>query len=103
MKRKEKTAIYGLLAEFDRAEDLLAAARRAYEEGYRRMDAYTPLPVHGLSEAIGFRHTRLPFVVLCGGIMGCLGGFMLQYWVSVMAYPVNVGGRPLNSWPSFIP
>jgi hypothetical protein len=91
------------MAEFDRADDLLTAARRAYESGYRCMDAYTPLPVHGLAEAIGFRRTRLPLVVLCGGITGCIGGFLLQYWVAVLAYPLNVGGRPLNSWPSFIP
>jgi hypothetical protein len=103
MAKKQKSPIYGLLVEFDRAEDLLSAARRAYEEGYRRIDAYTPLPVHGLAEAIGFRRTALPLIVLCGGIAGCIGGFMLQYWVSVMAYPLNIGGRPYNSWPSFIP
>jgi hypothetical protein len=95
--------IYGLLAEFENPQDLLIAARRAYEAGYRRMDAYTPFPIDGLAEAIGFHHTRLPLIVLIGGIIGGIGGFLLQYWVSVIAYPLNVGGRPLNSWPAFIP
>ena len=67
------------------------------------MDAYTPFPVEGLSEAIGFHKTRVPLIVLVGGIIGCVGGFLLQYWVAVIDYPLNVGGRPLNSWPSFIP
>lgn len=67
------------------------------------MDAYSPFPVEGLAEAIGFRRSRLPLIVLIGGIIGCVGGFYLQYWISVLDYPINVGGRPLNSWPSFIP
>ena len=102
MKRK-KRSLYGLMAEFDNAEALLAAAHRAHQEGYRRMDAYSPLHVEGLSEAIGFHHTRLPLVVLIGGILGGLGGFALEYWTSVIDFPINVGGRPFNSWPSFIP
>ena len=96
--------IYGLMAEFNDPDDLIEASRRAHAEGYRRMDAYTPFPVHGLSEALGFRYTvRLPLLVLIGGILGGLGGFALQYWVSVIEYPYNIGGRPYNSWPSFIP
>ena len=67
------------------------------------MDAYSPFPVEGLAEAIGFHHTRVPLIVLIGGILGCVGGFFLQYWVAVIDYPINIGGRPLNSWPSFIP
>jgi hypothetical protein len=67
------------------------------------MDAYTPLPVEGLAEAIGVRHTWIPLIVLLGGLTGCVGGFFLQYWIAVSDYPINVGGRPLNSWPSFIP
>jgi Protein of unknown function (DUF3341) len=98
-----KAAIYGLMAEFPNSEALLVAASAAYEEGYRRMDAYTPFPVDGLAEAIGFRKTRIPLIVLIGGIIGCVGGFYLQYWISVIDYPINVGGRPFNSWPSFIP
>ena len=99
----ESTPIYGLMGEFDSPETLLAAARRAFAEGFRKMDAYSPFPVDGLAEALGFRRTRVPLVVLIGGIIGCLGGFFLQYWVSVIDYPINVAGRPLNSWPSFIP
>jgi len=99
----EKTSIYGLIAEFDNAESLLAAAHRAFAEGFRKMDAYSPFPVEGLAEALGFHRTRVPLIVLTGGILGCLGGFFLQYWLAVIDYPINVGGRPLNSWPSFIP
>ena len=95
--------MYGLIAEFDNAEALLAAAHRAFAEGFRKMDAYSPFPVEGLAEALGFHRTRVPLIVLTGGILGCLGGFFLQYWLAVIDYPINVGGRPLNSWPSFIP
>lgn len=96
-------SLYGLMAEFDEPEELLTAAKRAHTEGYRRMDAYSPFPVEGVAEAIGFRRARLPLIVLIGGIVGAIGGFMLQYYVSVIIYPLNIGGRPLNSWPSFIP
>lgn len=95
--------LYGLLAEFERPEPLVAAARRAREAGYRRMEAYAPFPVHGLAEAVGFHRTRLPLLVLFGGIIGGAGGYLLQYYTMVVAYPINVGGRPLNSWPSFMP
>jgi Protein of unknown function (DUF3341) len=98
-----RTPVYGLMAEFDSPEDLLEAAHRAHAEGYQRMDAYTPFPVAGLAEAIGFHRTRLPFVVLLGGIAGGLGGYLLQYYTAVIEYPLNVGGRPLHSWPAFIP
>jgi hypothetical protein len=98
-----RVPIYGLMAEFDQPEILLAAARRSFTEGYRRMDAYSPFPIDGLAEAIGFHRTRLPLIVLIGGIIGCLGGFYLQYWAAVIDYPLNIGGRPLNSWPMFIP
>ncbi len=98
-----KPRLYGLMAEFDGPDDLLEAARRAYEEGYRRLDAYSPFPVPGLAEAIGFRRTRLPLIVLFGGLVGGLGGYYLQYWISAIDYPLNVGGRPLHSWPAFIP
>ena len=91
------------MAEFDNPEDLLEAARRAHAGGYRQMDAYSPVPVEGLAEAIGFHRTRLPLIVLLGGIAGGLGGYLLQYYTAVIDYPLNVGGRPLHSWPSFIP
>jgi hypothetical protein len=95
--------MHGLMAEFDSPEPLIAAARRAFAEGFRRMDAYSPFPVEGLAEALGFHRTGVPLIVLIGGLIGCIGGFYLQYWVAVIDYPINVGGRPLNSWPSFIP
>jgi hypothetical protein len=98
-----RPALHGLMAEFTNPTELVAATRKAYAEGYRKMDAYTPIPVEELSAALGFRHTRLPLVVLVGGILGGIIGYGLQYWVSVIAYPLNVGGRPLHSWPSFIP
>ena len=100
--RKKDPKIYGLLAEFDDPEDLIAAAKRAHAEGYRHMDAYTPFPVHGLSDAVGFRRTKLPLIVLIGGITGCVSGFAMQYIANVWHYPINIGGRPLNSWPAFI-
>ena len=95
--------IYGLLAEFSDPTELVAAARRAYEEGYRQMDAYSPFPVEELAEALGFRRTRVPLIVLIGGLVGCVGGYFLQYYVAAVHYPINIGGRPLNSWPAFIP
>src|SRR5512143_52615 len=95
--------IYGLMAEFDAPRKLLDAARRSRDEGYRRMDAYSPFPIEGLSDYVGFPRTGLPTLVLVAGLAGCLGGFGLQYWVAKIAYPINVGGRPLNSWPAFIP
>jgi hypothetical protein len=96
-------SLYGLIAEFDKPENLLVAARRAYQEGYRRMDAYTPFPIEELAEAIGFHHTRLPFIVLMGGIFGAVAGFGLFYYTEVIDYPLNVGGKPFFSWPAFIP
>jgi hypothetical protein len=95
--------IYGLMAEFEDPTALVTAARRTYEEGYRRMDAYSPFPIEELSEAIGFHHSRLPVIVFLGGLFGCVAGFGLQYWISVIDYPLNVGGKPTYSWPSFIP
>ena len=98
-----RSSLYGLMAEFDSATSLVAAAKRTRDYGYKKMDAYSPFPIEELSEAIGFHDWRLPFIVLCGGIMGCLAGFFFQYWTTVVDYPMNIGGRPLFSWPSFIP
>ena len=98
-----KGSLYGLMAEFASPSDLVDAAQRAYAEGYRRMDAYSPFPVHGLAEAIGFTRTRVPLLVFLGGLAGGIGGYYLQYWISAIDYPLNVGGRPFHSWPAFIP
>lgn len=103
MKKQTRTAIYGVMAEFDNPTDVVAATRRAYEEGYRRMDAYSPYPIEALSEAVGPHKERLPLIVLIGGIIGLIGGYAMQYYVSVINYPLNVGGKPLHSWPAFIP
>jgi hypothetical protein len=99
----EPTAVHGLMAEFEDVTALVTATRRARESGYRRMDAYSPFPVEELHEALGGPPTRLPLIVLIGGLCGCLGGYALQLWVSAAAYPINVGGRPFNSWPAFVP
>ena len=98
-----KHPLYGLMAEFDNPTDLVAAARRTYEEGYRKINGYSPYPIEELSEAIGFHRTGLPLIVLIGGIIGFLGGYFMQYYLEAIAYPINVGGRPYHSWPSFIP
>jgi hypothetical protein len=91
------------MAEFDSPTNVVEAARATYDAGYRRINAYSPYPIEELSEAIGFHSTRLPLIVLIGGIIGGLIGYGLQYYVAVIDYPLNVGGRPLHSWPSFIP
>jgi hypothetical protein len=91
------------MAEFDNPAALVEAATRARLAGYRKMDAYSPIPIEELDEALDLRRTRLPLLVLLGGICGGIGGFLLQVWVSAVAYPMNVGGRPIISWPQFIP
>ena len=93
---------YGLLAEFETPGDLVRAARQAYSDGWRRMDCYTPYPVEEAAEAIGFHTNRVPLLCLVGGLMGLAAMFSFETWVSVIAYPLNIGGRPLYSWPAFI-
>src|SRR6185312_6884681 len=95
--------LWGLLAEFDTPAELLRAARAAYREGYRKMDAYSPFPIPDLAETIGLRRDSVPLLTLIGGLIGGCGAYILQYWINVIAFPLNVGGRPLHSWPSFIP
>jgi hypothetical protein len=94
--------IYGLLAEFDSPETILEAAHRAHSAGYKRFDAYSPIPVEGLAEAVGFDWTALPAMVLAGGIIGGLSGFGMCYYANVISYPWNIGGKPPNSWPMWI-
>lgn len=94
---------FGLLAEFVSPDELVEASARVYDAGYRDFEAYSPMPVEGLSEAVGFPRSRMPLIVLVGGVVGCLVGYGMQYYLTVIEYPLNVGGRPLNSWPSFIP
>jgi hypothetical protein len=96
-------ALYGLMAEFDDPDVILDAATKARDAGYKRMEAYSPFPVHGLHEAVGFRDNRMPWIIFFAGLAGAAAGYALQYYVSVVAYPMNVGGRPHHSWPSFIP
>ncbi len=100
---KSQVPVYGLLAEFDGPESLIEAAKRVHDQGYRQIDAYSPFPIEELSEATGHHHSKLPLIVLIGGLLGCVGGFSMQYYAAVIAYPINIGGRPFNSWPSFIP
>jgi hypothetical protein len=97
------SVIYGLMAEFEDPTSLVTATERAHREGYRRMDAYSPFPIEELHHALGSKPTRLPLIVLIGGLVGCIGGYTLEYWSSVIAYPLNIGGKPLHSWPAFIP
>jgi hypothetical protein len=94
--------IYGLMAEFDTPGEVVAAARQTYAAGYRKIDAYSPFPIEELAEAIGFHHNGVAPVVLVGGALGCITGYLMQWWIATVSYPVNVGGRPYHSWPSFI-
>ena len=94
--------LHGVVAEFTTPDGLVIACRKAHAAGYRRMDAYTPYPMEEAADAIGFEKTQVPLVTLMGGILGGLSGFLMQYWIHVYAFPLNIGGRPLNSWPSFI-
>ena len=94
-------ALFGVMAEFADATELVRAAKAAYAQGYRHMDAYTAAPVHGLAEALGHDDRRVQKFTFTGGLLGLLGGFALCYWTSVIDYPLNIGGRPLNSWVAF--
>ena len=97
-----ETPIYGVMAEFESPTELVEATRAARDKGYRKMDAYTPFPIEELHDVLHLHHNKLPLLVLIGGIIGGISGFMLQYFVSVIYYPINIGGRPLLSWPSYI-
>lgn len=103
MNPDNQTGPYGMLAEFDSPNQILAAARKVRAAGYKNVEAYTPFPVEELSHELGHHHSWVPYICLAGGIGGAVLGFALCYWTSVIAYPMNIGGRPFNSWPSFIP
>ena len=94
---------YGVMAEFNDAQALLDAANSTREAGFKSFDAYSPFPIHGLSEAVGFHHTRLSAVVLVMGVIGGLGGYLMCWYANVVSYPLNIGGKPYDSWPAWIP
>ncbi len=100
---EHRSHIYGGIGEFGTPEQLIQAPKKTREAGYRHVDAYAPFPVEGLSEALRLHRSWVPFITLLGGLAGGLGGFGLQYWAAAITYPQNIGGRPLNSWPAFIP
>ncbi|MGP8247890.1 MAG: DUF3341 domain-containing protein [Bryobacteraceae bacterium] len=97
----ESAPAYGLMAEFETANALVKAARAAREQGYRKLDAYTPFPIEELTDALHLHRNRLPLLVLLGGLTGGSFGYLLQYYVTVLQYPINVAGRPLHSWPEY--
>lgn len=94
---------YGVMAEFEDPDALVAAAYRAHYEGYRRMDAFSPFPIEELHDALGAHHSRLPLIVLLGGLAGAIGGYCMQFWMNAVDYPLVVAGKPFNAWPMFIP
>jgi hypothetical protein len=100
---KPQALLYGLMVEFGTPEELLHAARRAREIGYREMDAYAPYTVKGLTTELGQRETRIPSIMLIGGVVGAAVGYLMQYYSMVVSYAFNSGGRPFNSWPVFMP
>ncbi len=97
-----RPGLYGLMAEFDTAAGIVRAAREVHARGYRKVDAYTPYPMEEVTDALHLHKTRVPLVVLCGGIAGLLFGWGLQYYTAVIDYPINIGGRPTNAWPAFV-
>ncbi len=99
----QEKPLYGLMIEFEEHEQLLEAATKTYAAGYRRIDAFSPFPIEGLAEAIGHEFTLVPLLTLLGGMAGGLGGYFMEWYSMSRLYPVNVGGRPLHTWPHFIP
>ncbi len=101
--QRKQADVYGIAAEFDNPTALVKATKAVYEEGYRDMDAYTPFPIEEVIEALPHKTNWVPYLVLAGGITGLIAGYGLQYYAAVISYPLNVAGRPLNSWPAYIP
>jgi len=102
MNVERRPAVYGLMAEFADPDGLIRAIRESRQAGYRRLEAYTPYPIEQVSEALELSRSKMPLLVLLGGLIGLAGGYFLQVWVNLVAYPMNVGGRPMHSWPAFI-
>ena len=98
----KRDSIYGIMAEFDSATALVEAAHKTHEAGYTKIDAYSPFPIEGLAEEIGFHRNYVPLVVLIGGLIGGISGYAMQYWMAAVDYPLNIGGKPYHSWPAFI-
>jgi Protein of unknown function (DUF3341) len=99
----QSASIYGLMAEFDDPHDLVEATAKTTDAGYKCVDAFAPFPVDGLSDALKLKPSKVSLCVLIAGLCGCAGGFALLYYCSVIAYPINIGGRPLNTFPMWIP
>ena len=97
-----KPPIYGVMAEFETPSALVNAARAVRSRGFKKFESYSPFPIEELSEAMHLPKNKLPLIVLLGGLLGGLGGYLLQYWITVWYYPINIGGRPLHSWPAYI-
>jgi hypothetical protein len=103
MEAVKPNPLHGLMAQFDSPEELLWACEQTRDAGYERTDAYAPFPIHGLSEALGQPKTKVPLMILVFGVIGCATGFGMQWFANVVHYPINIGGRPFNSWPYWIP
>ncbi len=103
MDKVQEPKIYGLIAEFDSVETLLHAAEKTRDAGYSSTDAYSPFPVEGIMEALGKRHSRIAYLIFCFGLTGCALAFGMMFYTNVWDYPINVGGRPLLSWPMYLP
>ena len=98
----KQPGVYGVMAEFESPSALVSATRAAYQGGYKKLDAYTPFPIEELSEVLHLHRNKLPLIVLIGGLLGGLTGYLMQYFITVIYFPINVGGRPLHSWPAYI-
>ncbi len=100
---RERDGLWALMAEYETAEALLAAAQVVHDAGYRHAEAYAPYAIDGLSEALGFRRSRIPAFTLVGGLVGGAGGYLMQWYAATVSYPEEIGARPLHSWPMFVP
>ena len=96
------SGLFGVMAEFESSQALVDAARKSVGRGFTKLEGYSPVPIEELNDIIHKKRTILPKIVLAGGLTGMATGFILQYWASVIEYPMNVGGRPQASWPTFV-